>query len=306
MQRCSNLTPPSLPSRKVGTPIQVEAGGYGYGLFAAYTTEFGQMIGHSGGLPGFGSHMVWLPEYDAGVVALGNVTYAPTVPIAREILRSVVTLAGLTVRPVRPADALLAAQVHVTQLIQKWDDTVADNVMAINFFLDKPRAKWQAELAQLHERHGALHIEGKLQSKNPLRGWWTLRGERGWCIVRLTLAPTIPPQVQHLSIESIFPPDEGMQSALDNVLAAVAAPTKRRVASLFTTHSDRDALLGHLRTVNLLYGVCTLAEIIGGNGTDRTVARLDSQQGVLELEIVLDPRSGKVRQAEFRTRSTAP
>lgn len=305
MQRCANLTPPTQRSRKIGAPVYLEAGGYGYGIFATHTTELGQVVGHSGGLPGFGSHMVWLPEYDIGVVALGNVTYAPTVPVAGQLLRNIVTTAKLRTRVVRPADALLAAQARVTQLIQAWDDALADDVVAMNFFLDKARANWREELAQLQERHGALHTEGELNVKNSLRGWWKMCGERGWCIVRITLTPTMPPRVQHLSIESVFPPNERMRAALEGVLAVVAAPSKRRVASLFTPKPDRNTVLIHLRMVNLLYDACTVDAIIGGNGTERTVAQLNSQHGPLEVEIVLDPRTGKVRMAEFRTQPTA-
>lgn len=301
MQRCANPALPVWTGRKVGAPIHLEAGGYGYGLFATHTTELGQMVGHSGGLPGFGSHMIWLPEYDIGVVTLGNVTYAPAVPVAGQMLRSIVTAADLSARTVHPANHLLDAQIHVTRLIAEWSDELADEVTAINFFLDTPRAQWHAEIAQLHERHGALHLAGDLKVKNPLRGWWKMRGERGWCIIWITLTPTIQPRIQHLSIESVLPPDERMQAVLEAVLAAAAAPSKRRVASLVDPAIDRDAMLTHLRIVKLLYGVCTLDAIVGGNGTDRVVARLTSEQGALEVEIVLDSRSGKVSLAEFRS-----
>ena len=39
------------------------------------TCAFGHVVAHSGGLPGFGSQMRWLPEYGVGLIALGNRTY---------------------------------------------------------------------------------------------------------------------------------------------------------------------------------------------------------------------------------------
>lgn len=300
MQRCANPRMLTPKKKKVGAPFRHEVGGYAYGLFASYAEELGQIVGHSGGLPGFGSHMVWLPDHDVGVVTLANSTYAPAVPIAMQMLRHVVTNAHLAPRRVQPADALLAAQEHTVHLLHQWDDVLVDNLVAANFFLDKSREHWQTELAQLRDRHGELQIEGELNVTNPLRGGWKMRGERGWCNVWITLAPTVPPSVQYLHVESVFLPEKGMQTALDGLLAATATPTVRAVAKLFAPDSDRRAMLAHLRAVNLFYGACTLEEILGGDGVERTVAQLQSPEGALEVVIALNPLTGKVRFAEFR------
>ena len=37
--------------------------------------RFRAIVAHSGGLPGFGSVMRWLPEYGVGIIAFGNLTY---------------------------------------------------------------------------------------------------------------------------------------------------------------------------------------------------------------------------------------
>jgi CubicO group peptidase (beta-lactamase class C family) len=102
MQRCANLRLPMSGGQRVGAPVRYEAGGYGYGLFAWLSSDLGRIVGHAGGLPGFGSHMLWLPDHDLGVVTLANLTYAPAVPIAVQILRSLVATTGMTPRPVRP------------------------------------------------------------------------------------------------------------------------------------------------------------------------------------------------------------
>jgi CubicO group peptidase (beta-lactamase class C family) len=58
-------------------PARIDAGGYGYGLQVLHDDRFGVIVGHGGGLPGYGSHMRWLPGRRVGVVALANATYAP-------------------------------------------------------------------------------------------------------------------------------------------------------------------------------------------------------------------------------------
>ncbi len=300
MQRCTNLRLPVWSGQRVGAPVRYEAGGYGYGLFAWLSSDLGRIVGHAGGLPGFGSHMLWLPDYDLGVVTLANLTYAPAVPITVQILRSLVATTGVTPRPVRPAAALEMAQARVSRLIEAWDDALADDLFAVNFFLDEPRTRWQARLAALRSRHGGFGNPSAIETTNPLRGAWTVQGERGWCRIWLTLAPTVPPRVQHLSIISIFPPNAAMQAALDALLAATANPTRRRVARIFTKSSDRTAQLKQLRIVNLLYGACTLEAILEGDGEQRIVARLQSEGGPLDVEVTLDTRTGKLTGAEFR------
>ena len=48
---------------------------YGYGLGIRQTCDFRTIVAHSGGLPGFGSQMRWLPDEGVGFIAMGNLTY---------------------------------------------------------------------------------------------------------------------------------------------------------------------------------------------------------------------------------------
>lgn len=301
MQRCANLSS-SFMSAEVSAHAQsLEAKGYAFGLFAAETQEFGRLVGHSGGLPGYGSHMVWLPDRDIGILTLANCTYAPATSIAMQILRHLVTFADLSPRPVQPHTGLLAAQKCMTQIVQSWDDALVDELVAANFFLDTSRTEWRRRIEMLSERHGRLQPDGEIEAHNPLRGKWKLRGERGWCTLWVTLTPTVPPRVQHLSIESTLPPTDMTLKALHGVLAATANPTLRSVNRVFSSEVDRRAMLMHLRIVNLLYGALALESVIGGDGVERCVAHVQSSNGRLELTITLHPRTSKVHNAIFRT-----
>ncbi|MCS6825974.1 MAG: beta-lactamase family protein [Caldilinea sp.] len=300
MQQCFALRAPKAAPFKLGDLPPCEGGGYGYGLFVMETSDLGRVIGHGGGLPGFGSHMAWLPERDVGVVALANVTYAPAAPFAMTLLRRLVKEAQLRPRPTQPAAALLKAQAEVSCLLQQWDDALADRLVAENFFLDTPREEWRRRVETLHSRHGVLQLDGALCVNNPLRGEWRMRGERGWCNVWVTLAPTVPPRVQYLTVESVLPPNETMQKTLEQLLEVIAAPTMRRISRLAASGVDRRALLDHLRLANLLYGPCSLEAIVGGDGVERTAAQLHSPRGRLEAELVIEPRTGKVRSLELR------
>ncbi|MFZ0160107.1 MAG: serine hydrolase domain-containing protein, partial [Kineosporiaceae bacterium] len=69
--------PPTVTWRSIAEPPDVRGVGYGFGLVIEQDPRLGRLVSHSGGYPGFGSHMRWHPASGLGVVVLGNATYAP-------------------------------------------------------------------------------------------------------------------------------------------------------------------------------------------------------------------------------------
>ena len=67
-------------------PERIDGGGYGFGHQVLHDDRFGTIVGHSGGLPGYGSNMRWLPGRRIGAVALANSTYAPMRLLTRRML----------------------------------------------------------------------------------------------------------------------------------------------------------------------------------------------------------------------------
>ena len=52
------------------------------GFYAATDCELGLTLSHGGGYPGYGSHVLLLPDYGVGIFALANRTYAgPRPPV---------------------------------------------------------------------------------------------------------------------------------------------------------------------------------------------------------------------------------
>jgi len=85
------------------TPL---ATAYAYGLRWAKDGEGRESIGHTGGLPGFGSNWSILPEYGLGVLFFANATYAPTAFANTMVLDTLVRLSGIAPRKL-PASAIL-------------------------------------------------------------------------------------------------------------------------------------------------------------------------------------------------------
>ena len=198
---------PASVARPDDGRVRLNAGGYGFGLRVWQTCDFRHVVAHSGGLPGFGSHMRWLPDYGVGIVALGNLTYTGWTGVTDEAFAILLGTGELQPRPREPSPALVQIRSDVSRLIERWDDGLADRIAAVNLFLDTSRDRRRRELDELHARVGACRPEGDLDVENALRGQWTEACDRGRLRVSVTLAPTVPPKVQYLSVTAVAPGD---------------------------------------------------------------------------------------------------
>ncbi len=86
MQAPSNFNSLATQFKYASGRTCATASAYAYGLRWAIDCENKVFVGHSGGLPGFGSNWNILPDYGIGVVCFANVTYAPTAGFNLSIL----------------------------------------------------------------------------------------------------------------------------------------------------------------------------------------------------------------------------
>ena len=201
MQQIARPRPPSVTRGGAGEPVRLNAGGYGFGLGISSSCAFSHIVAHSGGLPGFGSQMRWLPEYGVGLIGLGNRTYTGWTGPFNDALLLLAKTGALEPRVPQPSPALVSARDAVTRLIVRWNDALADSIAANNLFLDRSRDRRRAEVATLRERVGECRAgTGFEHVENALRGEWLVPCERGSLRVAITLAPIVPPKVQHLEV----------------------------------------------------------------------------------------------------------
>ena len=120
------------------------------GMNVAVDCELGLTLSHGGGYPGYGSHVLLLPDYGVGIFALANRTYAgPRTPVwdAAVALRQAgerhaaashgVQRAGR--RPTRAVGAMWAAGAV----------TAPPDALAMNFLMDRDADHWARDLAAL-------------------------------------------------------------------------------------------------------------------------------------------------------------
>jgi len=195
----------SAPARGEGdeaTPVRIDGGGYGFGLFVTHDTRFGHFVAHSGGLPGYGSNMRWLPASGVGVIALGNVTYAPMSIMARRMLEVLDEHALVPATSVTASSALLDAAQRLAALLSDWTDTSANELFADNVALDDSLDRRARHAMELTKTHGTLVVEA-LAAITPMRGRATMRHADGTeRQFDLELSPLKPPRVQLYEVVS--------------------------------------------------------------------------------------------------------
>ncbi|MGA8427611.1 MAG: serine hydrolase domain-containing protein [Candidatus Dormiibacterota bacterium] len=177
--------------------------GYGFGLIAGESARDGRVVCHSGGLPGFGSHVQWLPDYGLGVFAFANLTYSPMRIVVGEAIDALVASKALVPRTIQPSAPLAAAWQAVRRLYDSWDDRIASELAADNLFLDVPADRRREEFQRLRAEHGACLDVQQSSASGAMRGTWRLNCERGAIDLTIWLAPTSPPAVQVLRVVSV-------------------------------------------------------------------------------------------------------
>jgi CubicO group peptidase (beta-lactamase class C family) len=177
-------------------PERTEGGGYGFGLFVKHDARFGHFVYHSGGLPGYGSNMRWLPGRGVGVIALGNATYVPMSTMAGRMLEIIDDHRVIDVAPRRPSALLLDAARRLAVLLSNWTDSAASELFADNVALDESFDRRARQAAKLIAAHGTLTFE-TVAADTPMRGRATMRHADGTeRPIDLELSPLVPPRVQ--------------------------------------------------------------------------------------------------------------
>ncbi|MDT8435664.1 MAG: serine hydrolase domain-containing protein [Gemmatimonadota bacterium] len=171
---------------------------YGYGLRWTRDCDDRTVVGHSGGLPGFGSDWALAPDYGLAVFSFDNRTYAGTASVNAAVLDTLVTLAGL--EPVRPlaSPVLELRKAQLAAFLPGWEGAGTSPIFADNFLLDNRLADLAAHTRALWEEIGPGHRVGPLEPWNRLRGTFAVQGDRGTLTVLLTLSPEPEPRIQQV------------------------------------------------------------------------------------------------------------
>jgi CubicO group peptidase (beta-lactamase class C family) len=174
------------------------ASAYGYGLRWSRDCEGRTGIGHTGGLPGFGSQWQILPQYGIGILAHANRTYAGMATINTAVLDTIISLAGLKPLPVTVSRILIQRKEALLKLLPNWEGAEESGIFAENFFPDRSVSHRKKELDAILEKAGNITGSSEMTAENQLRGTFLLSCSNGNVKVFFTLSPENPALVQQL------------------------------------------------------------------------------------------------------------
>lgn len=194
MQQAHRYIPPGRDGRPAG---------YGYGLVVEDDPDFGLVVSHSGGYPGFGSHMRWHARTGLGVVVCANGRYAPTELKAAPALRAVLKDAA------EPEDVAfwpetIEARRAVERMLRGGDPAVLESWFSPNVDQDIPLDHRRKRLEHLVETVGPLGEpdDAVLRSDSPAHVAWRVEAANGRLRCEIRLSPEHPPRIQTLNVRA--------------------------------------------------------------------------------------------------------
>ncbi|MFT4023294.1 MAG: serine hydrolase [Flavihumibacter sp.] len=176
---------------------------YAYGLRWEKDCDQRVALGHSGGLPGFGSNWRFLPEFGIGIICFANLTYAPAGAINITALDRVISESGLKARTLPASPILEQRKQQLAALLPDWKNAPATGIFADNFFLDYFPDSLRKEATGIFAKAGKIQSVSAVEAENNLRGGFTLQGEKANIWVYFTLTPQNPALIQEYHIQLV-------------------------------------------------------------------------------------------------------
>ena len=191
---------------RTGAPVCRRAAAYGMGMSAAMDCDLGFTLSHSGGYPGYGSHVMLLPDRGIGIFAFANRTYAGPSAAVWDAAMALDQAGLLGKARELPVSADLAqAYRTVGMMFAAGSVAGAGEQLAMNFLLDRDAAHWSNELAKLKSSVGDCDTNSAVEPSGALSGDFTWRCTHGRLHGSLSLTPTQPTRIQAWELERIEP-----------------------------------------------------------------------------------------------------
>lgn len=187
--------PPFAPETAAGARGG-QPSAYGYGLTHSTDALLGMRIHHAGGLPGYGSHVVMLPERGWGIFAFGNRTYAPMSRLTLDVAERL-HAAAPPPAVAEPSPALVRAVQAIVAAYASGRIEGGDRPFAVNFLLDTPAPLRDAELVSLKQRLGEGSLE-RIEPIHALAGRFVLACAKGRLNGTVILSPEADSGIQKL------------------------------------------------------------------------------------------------------------
>jgi serine-type D-Ala-D-Ala carboxypeptidase/endopeptidase len=182
-----------------------QASTYAMGFYAAADCELALTLSHGGGYPGYGSHVLLLPDYGVGIFAFANRTYAGPRPPVWDAALTLLHAGRFKPRSTVLSAALTSAYTAAVRMFTTGSVTAATDVLAMNFLMDRDLEHRARDFAALKAEVGTCNTAAPIVPTSALAGEFTWTCERGRVKGQILLAPTPTPQIQSLTFTRSTP-----------------------------------------------------------------------------------------------------
>jgi CubicO group peptidase (beta-lactamase class C family) len=176
---------------------------YAMGLISIQDCELGQFLQHSGGYPGYGSFMMFMPERGVGIFGFSNRTYTSPARHVMAAAGQLVAAGAIPTRTVPVSEALARTYRAAGEVYSAGTLQPARQMLAMNFLLDRSEANWATSLADLRRQLGTCRSDSPVVPNGAMAGDFDWQCERGRLQGQVLLAPTTPATIQALRFRPV-------------------------------------------------------------------------------------------------------
>lgn len=193
---------PNERSAALGAPCR-QSSGYGAGMFVVGDCELGRVLTHSGGYPGYGSHMVLLPEAGVGSFVFNNATYTSLSLSNYKALLALRRAGAIPDRTLPVSEGLATAYALAKSA---WSaGNVAALPLANNVAPDRDLPRRAREIADLKLAVGNCDTSAPIVPVSAMEGWFQWTCATGSVAGRVQRAPTADMQLQVIDFRAVPP-----------------------------------------------------------------------------------------------------
>ncbi|MBI5069075.1 MAG: beta-lactamase family protein [Deltaproteobacteria bacterium] len=259
--------------------LKAQSVGYGFGWAASQSCTFGQVVTHTGGLPGYGSHVRLLPNARVGAFAMTNLTYQGANGVVVALLEGLARQALLDPPRLPPTPALTDSAQRVLELLSRWDPAALEAAVDHTYLVYQPLDRVQARLASLSAQLGQCGAPRRWTVENRLRGDAVVHCERGTLAMHLELTHEVPTRLQ----------------ALDLVVRPTLVPATRTMVEALLSGAKEGTAVGRLQARR---GPCRVEEAWASEDGKALSAHLACARGTAELTVGLEGAGGTPKRVE--------
>ncbi|ETI65029.1 hypothetical protein C100_04225, partial [Sphingobium sp. C100] len=176
------------------------AAAYGFAMRIAQDCDLGLTLAHGGGYPGYGSHVMLMPDYGVGIFVFTNRTYNGGSGPAWDAAVALKQAGALIARDL-PVSALLADGYGAAGRIYAAGNVgVSQDHLAMNMLMDSDMDSWTKRLSALKAEVGECATDAPVTATGNLAGSFTWTCETGRVAGTILLAPTPTARIQELKL----------------------------------------------------------------------------------------------------------